>query len=115
MLTTLALLPQGTEAIFKNVVTQEAIDIARQIAEDGVVLLRNEGVLPLDPKQNRRIGVFGQDAGSAPLGATAEGSTGIQPEYYPYGAYTMGGGSGWTYPNVRSISERALLVFCGPS
>lgn len=106
----------GTEAIFKNVVTQEALDTARQIAEDGVVLLRNEGVLPLNPKQNRRIGVFGQDAGSAPLGATAEGSTGIQPEYYPYGAYTMGGGSGWTYPNnlidpLAAIRFRALESF----
>lgn len=101
----------GTEAIFKNVQTTEAIQVARQIAEDGVVLLKNEGALPLNPKQNQRIGLFGQDAGSAPLGATAEGSAGQSvPIYYPNGTYTQGGGSGWTYPN-NVIDPLAAMRF----
>ena len=69
--------------------------MARKVAEDGLVLLKNEGVLPLNQNDNIRIGLFGQDAGPNVLGATACGSTGGScPAWNNNGTLSMGGGSG---------------------
>jgi beta-glucosidase len=36
--------------------------LAHRLASQSIVLLKNEGMLPLDPKRHRRIGVFGRGA-----------------------------------------------------
>ncbi|WP_298801947.1 glycoside hydrolase family 3 N-terminal domain-containing protein [uncultured Pseudokineococcus sp.] len=41
-------------------------DLARRIAEEGVVLLSNDGVLPLDPAAERRVAVVGPNADEVP-------------------------------------------------
>ncbi len=38
----------------------EHVDLARRVAEESMVLLKNEAVLPFDPAQVRRLGVFGR-------------------------------------------------------
>ena len=58
--------------------TAEARAAARRIARDTLVLLRNEGALPLDPARHRRIALIGQAAASGqallgPHGAVSRG------------------------------------------
>ena len=38
-------------------------DLARRVAEEGAVLLKNSGVLPIDPARMKSIAVIGDDAG----------------------------------------------------
>lgn len=46
-----------------NVATPEHAKLAREVASAGAVLLRNDGVLPLDPSRVRSVAVIGDDAG----------------------------------------------------
>lgn len=91
-------------AEYKNVITQDALATARKIAEDGAILLKNDGALPINPNKSYRLGLFGADAGPNILGATAcAGSgTGACPIGNDNGTVSMGGGSGWAFPNVRT-------------
>tara|TARA_R110002049_G_scaffold308910_2_gene514848 strand:- start:25809 stop:27521 length:1713 start_codon:yes stop_codon:yes gene_type:complete len=71
---------------------QEHLDVARKIATDGIVLLKNEDTFfPIDPKENKTIAVIGENAtrqmtiqgGSSELKAKLETSPlqGIQERY----------------------------------
>jgi beta-glucosidase len=51
-------------AVHLQVRTSEQLDLAQQIAADSLVLLSNDGVLPLDPAL-RRVAVIGPNAASA--------------------------------------------------
>lgn len=53
-------------------------EIALEVARQGIVLLRNDGILPLDPATTQRIAVIG---GHAQLGvAVGTGSSAVTPE-----------------------------------
>jgi beta-glucosidase len=45
-----------------------AIALARKVAEKAVILLKNDGILPLDPKKNMRLAVIGPNAVEALTG-----------------------------------------------
>ncbi|TXT06341.1 uncharacterized protein COLE_05672 [Cutaneotrichosporon oleaginosum] len=87
-------------------------EFVRKAAEQSHVLLKNEGVLPLDPAI-RRIGVFGSDAdypttisGCGPDLFCTEGG-----RRHWNGTVTVGGGSGAAYaayivPPIEAISRR---------
>lgn len=47
---------------FGEMNTQRHLDAARKIAQEGIVLLKNNGLLPLTPKKNARILVVGENA-----------------------------------------------------
>ena len=51
----------------KITITPEAVELARKTAEEGIVLLKNEGnILPLDPKRIKKIAVIGPNGNWGP-------------------------------------------------
>ena len=54
-------------------------DAAQQIAEAGTVLLKNDGVLPLDPANAKSVAVIGAAADELPGGG---GSSAVQPFFF---------------------------------
>ena len=50
--------------------------LALEAARETIVLLKNEGVLPLDKTKIRRVGVFGQSADRIPIGSNYSGPYG---------------------------------------
>lgn len=50
--------------------------LALKAAEESIVLLKNEGLLPLKKERIRRIGVFGRSAGLIPVGSNYSGPYG---------------------------------------
>lgn len=70
-------------------------ELARKAAEESIVLLKNNHVLPIDVSQVRRIGVFGPGADEVPIGKNYSG---------PYG--------GWRAADVMSPAQ-ALKKYCG--
>lgn len=54
-------------------ILEDSKNLARQIEEEGIVLLKNDGVLPLDSEM--KVNVFGYDAFSPKYGATAGSGT----------------------------------------
>ncbi|MCR6643921.1 MAG: glycoside hydrolase family 3 C-terminal domain-containing protein [Terricaulis sp.] len=58
--------PAYAEAITDN---EEARALAEEAARKSVVLLKNDGLLPLDAARIRRLAVIGPNAAAAPLGA----------------------------------------------
>lgn len=52
-----------------NKCSQEHYDVARSVAEEGIVLLKNEGkTLPIDPETTEKIAVIGENATRSMLG-----------------------------------------------
>lgn len=89
---------------YRNVQKGSTVDLIRRIGEEGAVLLKNTGGLPL--KSPGRILIVGQDA-SAHRAAGDFGSAG------PIGTFSLGFGSGYAIPNnlidpLAAISMRAL-------
>lgn len=85
--------------------TEEHAAVAREVAREGIVLLKNDGILPLKPADKQRIAVIGENATRSMC--KAGGSSELKPwrEVSPleamveaYGAeqvsYAMGYGSG---------------------
>lgn len=85
--------------------TEEHAAVAREVAREGIVLLKNDGILPLKPADGKRIAVIGENATRSMC--KAGGSSELKPwrEVSPleamveaYGAenirYAMGYGSG---------------------
>ena len=50
--------------------------LALEAARETIILLKNEGVLPLDKAKVRRVGVFGQSADRIPIGSNYSGPYG---------------------------------------
>ncbi|KAI5455462.1 hypothetical protein NCC49_000272 [Naganishia albida] len=94
---------------YRLVQKQSTVDLVRKIAEDGAVLLKNEGSLPL--KAPPRIAIIGNDAGPPARGCGATGDA------CPIGSNWNGtlsdaGGSGYAEPNnlidpLSAIQHRA--------
>ncbi|KAI1059668.1 hypothetical protein LB506_009017 [Fusarium annulatum] len=64
----------------KSDIIQETNDVARQLAQEGIVLLKNEGqTLPLPASSGLRIGVVGEYAKKAVF--TGGGSASCNPQY----------------------------------
>lgn len=57
--------------------TEEHAAVARQIATEGIVLLKNDGILPLTPETGKRIAVIGENATRTLL--RAGGSSELKP------------------------------------
>ncbi len=49
---------------YTAVESKEHLDLAKQVAAEGIVLLKNDGLLPLDASKIRTIGVIGPNANS---------------------------------------------------
>lgn len=109
--------------------TEEHAAVGRQVAGEGIVLLKNEGILPLKPEAQQRIAVIGENATRSMC--KAGGSSELKPwrEISPlqaieecYGkeqvTYAMGYGSGpSTYGRViespydsEALKKEALAV-----
>ena len=69
--------------------------LALEAARESIVLLKNDGVLPLQKKKLRRIGVFGQSADLIPIGSNYAG---------PYG-------TPWQGDDAPTVLQ-ALRAFC---
>lgn len=99
----------GAEVTYRLVQKPSTVDLVRKIAEDGAILLKNEGGLPL--KSVPRIAVIGNDAGPPSRDSGATGDA------IPIGSGSNGtladaGGSGYSTPlnliyPLMSIQERA--------
>ena len=97
------------EVTYRLVQKPSTVDLVRKIAEDGAVLLKNDGGLPL--KSVPRIAVIGNDAGPPSRGSGATGD-GIPIGSGSNGTLSDGGGSGYSTPlnliyPLMSIQERA--------
>jgi len=82
-------------------------ELIKQIAEDGTVLLKNDGALPLQAPP--RISIIGSKAGPGMRGDRNCGATGRLCE-----GPSLGGGSGWAQAlnyidPLMSIRQRALV------
>ncbi len=80
--------------------------LALEAAREAVVLLKNEGVLPLDRNTTRRIGVFGQSADLIPIGSNYSG---------PYGTPWQGDDAPTPLEALRDyLGEAAEVVYGEP-
>jgi len=61
--------PDAADAV---TATPEAVALAREAAQRSVVLLKNDGLLPLDPAQIGKLAVIGPHAQDTPLGGYSE-------------------------------------------
>lgn len=68
---------------------RKANEMSRKIAEEGIILLKNDGILPLDRSSVRKIAVIGPDANSRIISDVRENAAAIS-----YG----GGGSSRVHP-----------------
>lgn len=57
----------------KTVRCKEHRNLALEAARESIVLLKNEGILPLDRSKVKRIGVFGKSADLIPIGSNYSG------------------------------------------
>lgn len=64
---------QEIEALVRN---DEAKALARKAAEESLILLKNEGILPLCENKVKKIAVFGQSANVLPIGINYSGPLG---------------------------------------
>ena len=71
--------------------------LALEAARESIILLKNSGVLPLDRRNVRKIGVFGESAGLIPVGSNYSG-----PYAFP-----------WTGEDAPTPLE-ALAAYLGP-
>src|SRR3954453_21263176 len=88
--------------------------LAREAATSAIVLLRNEGVLPLDPAAPRRIAVIGPNADRAVI--MGGGSSRVVPAYRvtPLEALRDRAGDGVTVTYEQGIGiERSVPVLTG--
>lgn len=69
-------------------VQRDHANVIRRVGADSVVLLKNEGALPLTGKE-KNVGILGEDAGSNPKGANGCGDRGCDK-----GTLAMSWGSG---------------------
>jgi beta-glucosidase len=96
------LIPSVNE--YRNVQKGSTVDLIRRIGEEGAVLLKNTGGLPL--QKPRRLLVVGEDAGyHRAAGDFGNGG--------PINTFSLGFGSGYAIPNnlidpLAAISMRAL-------
>lgn len=93
---------------YRLVQEAETVDLVRRIAEEGAVLLKNTGSLPLN--RPRRLLIVGEDAGYNSLGYRSQSDTGSTDAA---GTFSLGFGSGYAIPNnlidpLAAISIRAL-------
>lgn len=80
--------------------------LALEAARESIVLLKNDGVLPLQKNRVKRIGVFGQSAKLIPIGANYSG---------PYQAPWRGGDAPTPLKALREFfGEGAEVVFGEP-
>ncbi|KAI9373428.1 glycosyl hydrolase family 3 N terminal domain-containing protein [Aspergillus egyptiacus] len=91
----------GTVNEFVNVQRDHSV-IARRVAADSVVLLKNEGALPLTGKE-RNVALLGEDAGSNPWGAN-----GCENRGCIQGTLAMGWGSGTSEFPYLITPEQAI-------
>lgn len=89
--------PYVDEAAADRIVRcEEHRAVALKAAREAVVLLKNDGILPLDKKKIKRIGVFGEGANLVPIGQNYSG---------PYG--------GWRAADAQTPLQ-SLQSFLGP-
>lgn len=79
----------------KLVRNDEAKDLAHKAAKECLILLKNNGILPIKAKSLRKIAVFGQSANRLPIGENYSG---------PFG--------GW-YAKDAQTPLQALQSYCG--
>jgi len=92
----------------------EHTELNRAAAMAGITLLQNDGTLPINPRETRRIAVMGCAAGAEPV---AMGEQSMGGAFANMGAdFYSGGGSGKVFINkaslitpIRAITERARL------
>ncbi len=77
--------------------------LALEAARESIVLLKNNGILPLEQRRVKRIGVFGESANLIPIGANYSG---------PYKAPWQGSDAPTPLQALReSLANRAEVVF----
>lgn len=69
------------ESANEKVRTEAHKDLALRCARESIVLLKNEGILPLDVTRTKKVAVFGASANELPLGKNYSG-----PYNYPWTA-----------------------------
>ncbi len=60
--------PFTNPELIRKVHSKECIDLAREMDEDSILLLKNDGILPLDEKKVGRVAVIGNNAKRSNLG-----------------------------------------------
>ena len=60
--------PYTDSELVKTVHSKEAIDLAREMDEESILLLKNDGMLPLDEKKVGKVAVIGNNAKNSSLG-----------------------------------------------
>ncbi|MBQ7542681.1 MAG: glycoside hydrolase family 3 C-terminal domain-containing protein [Clostridia bacterium] len=79
-------------------------ELALEAARETIVLLKNEGVLPLDKTKIKRIGVFGQSADRIPIGSNYSG---------PYGTPWRGADAPTPLESLRAYLGNGVQIICG--
>ncbi len=80
--------------------------LALEAARESIVLLKNEGVLPLKKEKLRRIGVFGQSASLIPIGSNYAG---------PYGTPWQGEDAPTPLEALRAFAGEEIEIVSGDS
>lgn len=66
--------PYCKREYFKEMHSEEMVKLAREMEEDGIVLLENDGILPLDEKKAGKVAVIGNNAVNTFRGDYTQGS-----------------------------------------
>ncbi|KAL0938072.1 glycoside hydrolase family 3 domain protein [Colletotrichum truncatum] len=92
--------------------TPQARQTAREAASHGIVLLKNNGILPLSPSKIRKLAVIGPNAKTPTTGGT--GSAIVNPYYIttPYDSLTHAAKT--ANPEIQVTHERGIFTHLQP-
>lgn len=93
----------NSEKANETVRCEEHKKLALEAARESIILLKNQGVLPLNKEKIKRIGVFGQSANLIPIGANYSG---------PYKAPWQGEDAPTPLEALKAYFTDAEVVYC---
>ncbi|KAH9226915.1 glycoside hydrolase family 3 protein [Colletotrichum gloeosporioides 23] len=92
--------------------TPESRQTAREAASQGIVLLKNTGILPLKPSKLRSLAIIGPNAKTPTTGGT--GSAIVNPYYITTPFDSIGGAAKSANPDIQIIHHRGVFTHLQP-
>ncbi|KAF9871965.1 hypothetical protein CkaCkLH20_10597 [Colletotrichum karsti] len=92
--------------------TPQARQTAREAASQGIVLLKNTGILPLNPSKTRKLAIIGPNAKTPTAGGT--GSAIVNPYYITTPFESLSQAAKAANPDIQITHERGIFTHLQP-